>query len=234
MRDRFKDIKKKYVASLTELRDIQIEHENDKEELLDTIRYQEKEIKRLSAILNVLMTPEQINQISDLSEWNEERREYIVPAFTYRERNINFPKLSNQQNKDLLENERLKKEVYFTADRRNSSTDPTDDSSPKRGRPPKNGEMNLRLNNIVRDAREGNVMEAAGSSTTRSNSIVSYDVTQSRQMQLTPIKNSTVGDLEKLKERESSSGFIYEKRRLEPIMRISADESIRDLDRYKG
>jgi predicted nucleic acid-binding Zn-ribbon protein len=26
MRDRFKDIKKKYVASLTELRDIQIEH----------------------------------------------------------------------------------------------------------------------------------------------------------------------------------------------------------------
>jgi hypothetical protein len=30
MRDRFKDIKKKYVASLTELRDIQIEHENDK------------------------------------------------------------------------------------------------------------------------------------------------------------------------------------------------------------
>lgn len=77
-------MKKKYVLSLTELRDIQIEHENDKEELLDTVRFQEKEIKRLQAILDVLMTPEQINQISDMSEWNEEKREYIVPAFTYR------------------------------------------------------------------------------------------------------------------------------------------------------
>lgn len=41
---------------------------------MDTIRYQEKEIKRFTAILNVLMSPEQVNQISDLSEWNEEKR----------------------------------------------------------------------------------------------------------------------------------------------------------------
>lgn len=94
----------------------------------------------MSAILNVLMTTEQINQISDLSEWNEEKREFVVPAFTYREKNISFPKLTSQQNKDLLENERQKKEVYFNFDaRRNSSTDPTDDFSPKRARPPKNG-----------------------------------------------------------------------------------------------
>ncbi len=69
---------------------------------MDTIRYQEKEIKRFTAILNVLMSPEQVNQISDLSEWNEEKREYVVPSFTYREKNISFPKLSAQQNKDLL------------------------------------------------------------------------------------------------------------------------------------
>jgi len=48
------------------------------------------------------MTPEQVNQISDLSEWNEEKREFVVPAFTYREKNISFPKLTAQQNKDLL------------------------------------------------------------------------------------------------------------------------------------
>jgi len=146
------------------------------------------------------MTPEQVNQISNLSEWNEEKREFVVPAFTYREKNICFPKLTVQQNKDLLESERHKKEVYFNFDdRRNSSTDPTEDSSPKRARPPKNGEIGLRLNNIVRDAREGNAMDITGSNTTRSNSIVMVSVTQSKQMQLTPIKNSTVGDLDKLK-----------------------------------
>lgn len=44
-------------------------------------------------------------------------------------------------------------------------------------------------------------MEAAGSNTARSTSMVIGMLIQSRQMQLTPIKNSTVGDLEKLKER---------------------------------
>lgn len=42
MRERFDEVKKKYVANLAELRDIQDEHEDQKEELLDTIRYQEK------------------------------------------------------------------------------------------------------------------------------------------------------------------------------------------------
>lgn len=42
MRERFDEVKKKYIANLAELRDIQDEHEDEKEELLDTIRYQEK------------------------------------------------------------------------------------------------------------------------------------------------------------------------------------------------
>ena len=42
MRSRFMEVKKKYMANLTELRDIQDEHEDEKEELLDTIRFQEK------------------------------------------------------------------------------------------------------------------------------------------------------------------------------------------------
>lgn len=42
MKYRFKEIKTKYMANLEELKDIQNEHEDDKEELLDTIREQEK------------------------------------------------------------------------------------------------------------------------------------------------------------------------------------------------
>ena len=42
MRSRFMEVKKKYMANLAELRDIQDEHEDEKEELLDTIRFQEK------------------------------------------------------------------------------------------------------------------------------------------------------------------------------------------------
>lgn len=40
MRSRFAEIKKKYMVNLAELRDVQNEHEDEKQELLDTIRYQ--------------------------------------------------------------------------------------------------------------------------------------------------------------------------------------------------
>ena len=41
MRSRFIEVKKKYIGGLTDLRDIQMEHENEKEDLLDSIRYQQ-------------------------------------------------------------------------------------------------------------------------------------------------------------------------------------------------
>lgn len=40
MKSRFKEIKGKYTANLQELKDIQNEHEDEKEELLDAIREQ--------------------------------------------------------------------------------------------------------------------------------------------------------------------------------------------------
>ena len=38
MKTRFKEIKNKYIANLQELKDIQNQHEDEKEQLLDTIR----------------------------------------------------------------------------------------------------------------------------------------------------------------------------------------------------
>ncbi len=60
--------------NLIELKDIQNEHEDEKEELLDTIRYQEKEIKKFTAIMNILMSPDQLEHIINNSSWNDERR----------------------------------------------------------------------------------------------------------------------------------------------------------------
>ena len=74
MKVRFKEIKSKYVANLQQLKDLQNEHEDEKEELLDTIRQQEKEVKKFSSILNILMTQEQIQHIVNNSEWNQEKK----------------------------------------------------------------------------------------------------------------------------------------------------------------
>ena len=60
MRMRFRDIKKKYTGNLQELRDVQNQQEEEKEELLDTIRYQQKEIAKFTAIIDILMSRDQL------------------------------------------------------------------------------------------------------------------------------------------------------------------------------
>jgi hypothetical protein len=46
--------------NLNEIRDIQSEHEREKEELLDTIRSQQSEVSKYSAIIKMLLTNDQI------------------------------------------------------------------------------------------------------------------------------------------------------------------------------
>ena len=94
MKKRFKEIKNKYMANLEELRDIQNEHEDEKEDMLDTIREQEKEVKKYTAILAIIMSQDQIDHIVNHSEWNEEKNEWNVPYFTYKEKNMGLPKLA--------------------------------------------------------------------------------------------------------------------------------------------
>jgi hypothetical protein len=60
MRSKFIKIKAKYMDNLNEIRDIQSEHEREKEELLDTIRSQQSEVSKYSAIIKMLLTNDQI------------------------------------------------------------------------------------------------------------------------------------------------------------------------------
>ena len=40
------------------------------------------------------MNQDQIDHIVNNSEWNEEKEEWNIPNFTYREKNMGLPKLS--------------------------------------------------------------------------------------------------------------------------------------------
>ena len=64
------------------------------------------------------MSSDQIDLIVNNSEWNEERKEWAVPFFTYKERNVALPKLNKLNNtgmykKDSIELEKEKKELKF-------------------------------------------------------------------------------------------------------------------------
>lgn len=71
---------------------------------MDTIRYQEKEVKKFQAILSILMSSDQLDMIVNNSEWNEEKREWVVPNFVYKEKTVALPKL--QTSSRDLDNEK--------------------------------------------------------------------------------------------------------------------------------
>ena len=142
MRTRFQQIKKKYTANLVELKDMQDEHEEEKEALLDTIRYQEKEVKKYQAIMAILMNPDQVETIINNAQWNEEGRQWDIPHFTYREKVVNFPKLHGMT-KDMIDQERDRKEIVFRDSKRDKDFD-------KRA-----SYDGYKINSIVRNAREG-------------------------------------------------------------------------------
>lgn len=99
MRSKFAKIKVKYMQNLNEIRDIQSQHEREKEELLDTIRDQSVQVGKYSAIIKMLLTSDQIELIVQQSEYNDETKEWTIAPFYYREKNINFPKLPEPQRK---------------------------------------------------------------------------------------------------------------------------------------
>ena len=80
-RDVVEKLRTKYKGALEEIQDLENEHEQQKEELFDTIRMQEKELKLNNRITNIMLTPQEFNKIKAKSEYNEDHQEWRVPMF---------------------------------------------------------------------------------------------------------------------------------------------------------
>jgi len=120
------------------------------------------------------MSSDQIDMIINNSEWDEEKREWKVPYFTYREKNVNLPKLmSKEMTREMVETEKEKKELFF----RNSKRD--NETSNKRGSP----DDGFKLNNIVENARRVNEYESNNTGSRTTNVI--------NRAHLTPLKNES-------------------------------------------
>jgi kinesin family protein 3/17 len=77
-------LRKKYQEAMTEIKDLEKENENGREDLLDTIRVQDKENKFIMAILKMLLKSDEIETMRSASEWNDDTKEYTVPPFVLR------------------------------------------------------------------------------------------------------------------------------------------------------
>ena len=122
----------------------------------------------------MLVLSEQIDHIVNNSEWSEERKEWTVPYFTYKEKNMGLPKLGNtgMSRKETVDTDKEKKEIVFKA---TSQRDVERTSV---------NEPGFRVNNILKNAREGSEPPSGNMQSMKSVTIVN-------RAQLTPLKNDT-------------------------------------------
>ena len=88
MRDLLDRIKLKYSQAMTEIEDLQHEHQFDKQHLLDTIRSNERELKMNQAILKILLSDEEQLAIRMKAKWKDELNDYKIPPFILKDKKV--------------------------------------------------------------------------------------------------------------------------------------------------
>jgi hypothetical protein len=94
-----------------DLRDNQREKEGDRQELVDTIREQEKDLDFYQGVLSMLLTKGEIYKVKEKVEFDFERNKWIVPPFILKGKEVSFPKISNAMN--LVEQSLNERELQF-------------------------------------------------------------------------------------------------------------------------
>lgn len=81
--EQIQELKAKYKAELSEIRDIKRENQDEKESLLDTIREQNSDIKFYQKVVEALLTTEEMERIQKKAKWNEELNEWTITPFAF-------------------------------------------------------------------------------------------------------------------------------------------------------
>ena len=91
----------KYRAAMYEIEDLKREHEYEREQLLDSVRDQQKEIEFYEEVLNSILSPEEIQKIRSHTVWSENLNKFKIPPFLFKEKTIKFPNLTYFQSQGL-------------------------------------------------------------------------------------------------------------------------------------
>lgn len=80
--------------ALSEIKDLQLEQEVEREDLLQTIRVIEQDNKLLTKVLGNILNVGELEKIKNRAQWNDDNREFKIKPFVLKEKTISFPKLS--------------------------------------------------------------------------------------------------------------------------------------------
>ena len=97
-----KELYARFTGQQTEIDDLNREHENEKENLLDTIREQEKELSFYENLVDLIMTKEDLIKVRGHSLFSESQNRYKIPPYLFKNKEVKFPNLTHSLGVDIL------------------------------------------------------------------------------------------------------------------------------------
>jgi len=87
-------LRKKYQNHDREIKDLNKEHYEEKQDLINEIKSQRDELKFCKKIISMMLRPDEIARIRTKSSFSEELDDWTVPAFIFKQKDLVFPKLN--------------------------------------------------------------------------------------------------------------------------------------------
>lgn len=86
--------KAKYENAAEEIRDLQKEHNDEKEDMMIQLRQQDLDIKFYRQVVDMVMKPEEIAKLKGKSSYDDATNEWNIPVFLLKAREVALPSLS--------------------------------------------------------------------------------------------------------------------------------------------
>ena len=89
--------KAKFENAENEIRDLQKEHNDEKEDLMIQLRQQEFDIKFFKQVVNMVLKPDEIAKLKSKSAYDDGFNEWDIPNFVLKARDVALPSLSGMK-----------------------------------------------------------------------------------------------------------------------------------------
>ena len=106
-----KKLRQKYKQAESELNAVTRDQNDNRAELTDTIREQEKDLDFLNGIVSMMLKEGEMYRLKEKVEYDFESGKWKVPAFIIKNKEVNFPKIKNAMN--LVRDELDQREVVM-------------------------------------------------------------------------------------------------------------------------
>ena len=128
MREIMDKLRKKYKQVESELKDINSLHQAEKDDLLDVVRQQTKNVKFCDKVMSILLTENELYKLNQKSTWSDEKQDWQIPYFSFnpKSQDLAFPTINAKQRVEQIKDEReiaFDVEPIASAARRNEDLD---------------------------------------------------------------------------------------------------------------